>query len=63
MVTAAPSLAMLSYRGLELPLGICTTAFCPSLLAAHATPRPWLPSVAVKKVAWPNSLRKASLVR
>lgn len=42
--------------GLGRTLGMCTTAFWPSLLAAHATPRPWLPSVAVKKVAWPKSL-------
>ena len=54
---------MLSYRDWLEPLGMWTTAFWPSLLAAQATPRPWLPSVAVKKVAWPNSLRKASLVR
>jgi hypothetical protein len=54
---------MLSNRDLALPLGMWTTAFWPSLLAAQATPRPWLPSVAVKKVAWPKSLRKDSLVR
>ena len=23
-----------------MPFGMCTTAFCPSLFAAHATPRP-----------------------
>lgn len=34
MVTVAPSAAMLSKRGLVEPLGMCTTAFWPSLLAA-----------------------------
>ena len=63
MVTWAPSLAMFSYRAWLEPLGMWTTAFWPSLWAAQATPRPWLPSVAVKKVACPNSWRKASLVR
>ena len=63
MVTDAPSFAMLSKRVLLLPFGMRTTAFWPSLFAAQATPRPWLPSVAVKKVAWPNSSRSFSLVR
>lgn len=36
------------------------TAFCPRRLAAHATPRPWFPSVAVKKVACPNSFLNSS---
>ena len=63
MVTVAPSAAMLSKRGLVEPLGMCTTAFWPSLLAAQATPRPWLPSVAVKKVAWPKSEASSSEVR
>ena len=54
---------MLSKRVFVLPFGISTTAFCPSLFAAQATPRPWLPSVAVKNVAWPNSSRSFSPVR
>ena len=34
------SFAILSNLVCVLPFGICTTAFCPSLFAAHATPRP-----------------------
>lgn len=34
-----------------------TTDFWPNLFAAQATPRPWLPSVAVKNVACPKADR------
>ncbi len=63
METSAPSFWMLEKRMSTVPLGMRTTAFCPRRLAAHATPRPWFPSVAVKKVAWPNARPSLSEVR
>ncbi len=47
-VTVAPSFRMFSTRLIAVPRGMHTTAFLPSSRAAHATPRPWFPSVAVK---------------
>ena len=51
---------MFSTRLLTVPLGMRTTARQPSSRAVQATPRPWLPSVAVKNTAFPSAARAAS---
>ena len=53
---------MFSTRLSAVPLGMRTTARQPNSRAVQATPRPWLPSVAVKNTAFPSAARAASLL-